>query len=218
MEWLCQHFLGFVESELERHKIAIPELKEIPPAPLPKDLNELEVNGWNIRRGHDQTRLQPNGLCLFILTSIQTNLERLEDEIVKMNASMDAFRTDYTKISDIRHVMLQLQVLLQEVRVLACSMHSHPSAHQFWFSPPSLFSSPLIHSFHTVRLLQDQRTHAFQSISEVELGYGPIELHAANTGLQAAAPVLEKPRAESIMPIIPRANELKWFVVACLCL
>lgn len=67
------------------------------------------------------------------------------------------------------------------------------------------FYRPFPHILHS----KNQRSHAFQSISEAESGFGPIELHAANTGLQATAPVLEKPRAESILPIIPRANELR---------
>jgi hypothetical protein len=52
---------------------------------------------------------------LYYSKSYQANLERFEEEILKMKGTFGQMEADYRKLSDMRHVLLQIHVLLQEV-------------------------------------------------------------------------------------------------------
>uniref|UniRef100_A0A914BYS9 V-type proton ATPase subunit a n=1 Tax=Acrobeloides nanus TaxID=290746 RepID=A0A914BYS9_9BILA len=98
--------LRMVTEELTKDGIPIPDYIDQIPAPMPRDMNELEAK-----------------------------FDKLEEELSSINLSTKSLKDNYLQLTDIKNVLNKVRVLFDE----------------------------------------GQRTQAFQSISDAQHGYGPIQ-------------------------------------------
>uniref|UniRef100_A0A9J2Q1U1 V-type proton ATPase subunit a n=1 Tax=Ascaris lumbricoides TaxID=6252 RepID=A0A9J2Q1U1_ASCLU len=84
----CRKLLeGFIEGELLKDSIEIPDVTDHIPAPLPKDMVELEAK-----------------------------FERLEEELLEINSSTASLRKNYTELKEMLEVLDRVQQFLDEGR------------------------------------------------------------------------------------------------------
>ncbi|KHN82106.1 putative V-type proton ATPase subunit [Toxocara canis] len=77
--------LRFIEGELQKDSIEIPDVSDHIPAPLPKDMVELEAK-----------------------------FERLEEELLEINGSMESLRKNYIELNEMLEVLDRVQQFFDE--------------------------------------------------------------------------------------------------------
>ena len=77
--------IRYIESELAKADIPVPDAVGPIPTPLPRDMLDLE-----------------------------NKFEKLEDELRLIDASTNSLKKNYIQISDIRHVLLKMRILFDE--------------------------------------------------------------------------------------------------------
>uniref|UniRef100_A0A0N5AQS7 V-type proton ATPase subunit a n=1 Tax=Syphacia muris TaxID=451379 RepID=A0A0N5AQS7_9BILA len=75
----------FIEGEIAKDEIEIPDVNEHIPAPLPKDMNDLEAK-----------------------------FERLEEELLKVNENTNSLKKDYNNLIELNEVLRHVQQFLDE--------------------------------------------------------------------------------------------------------
>ena len=82
--------LRFLEKEIVKDAIPIFDAGDNPPAPIPKEMIDLEAN-----------------------------LEKLENELKEVNVNTEALKRNYLELTELKHVLRQTQHFFDEVFLIA---------------------------------------------------------------------------------------------------
>lgn len=79
-------FTGYIEKELKKEELKIPDTDENPTAPAPKEMIDLEAT-----------------------------FEKIESELREVNTNAEALKRNFLELSELKEVLKKTQVFFQEV-------------------------------------------------------------------------------------------------------
>lgn len=116
------YFPGVLEKEIKKDEIPISDMGDIPDAPLPREMIELE-----------------------------TTFEKLENELKEVNSNAEALKKTYLELTELKHILKKTQQFFDEVKfssILIYQLRFLPSSIDYHFIYRSTFFIYLLSIYH----------------------------------------------------------------------